>query len=140
MLPLNSRKLIRKPSTPKLWEDDSSLLAQETNADFWWFAYPVSALPQRSYKREIFMAECSLTMIIEDVLDFLIPEDENGPPSEDPDAALQLYERLIAWKYSLPEYLGVQNAQLPTAILLQYETSFCCYPFLFLSDKRPVLI
>jgi hypothetical protein len=121
VLPLNRRKSIRKPSTPKLWEDDSSLLTQDTNPDYWWFAYPVSALPQRSYKREIFAAECALTVITEDVLDFLLPLEAGSLPVKDPNTATQLYARLVKWKYSLPECLEAQNAELPTAILLQYE-------------------
>lgn len=123
-LPLNRRKSIRKPPSPKPWQIGEPSLSQESSPDYWWYAYPVSVLPQRSYKREIFAAECALVEIIEDVLDFLIPLDDNRTPSDDPQTALMLYKRLIDWKYSLPECLHVEKVMVPTAIMLQYVEPF----------------
>jgi hypothetical protein len=119
VVPLNSRKSIRKPGSPQLWRNSPPLESQEESLDYWWFAYPVSVLPQRSYKREIFIAECELTEIIEDVLDFLIPLEGQDSPVEAIGKAKQLYGRLVEWKLSLPDCLRPQSAILPTAIVLQ---------------------
>ncbi|PHH80039.1 hypothetical protein CDD80_3028 [Ophiocordyceps camponoti-rufipedis] len=118
VVPLNQRKSIRKPNCPKLWQDESSSIPRQETSDYWWFAYPVSVLPHRSYKREIFAAECALAEIIEDVLDFLIPLDGEEQPKNNPGRALKLYRRLIEWKFSVPDCIRVVSAVVPTAIML----------------------
>lgn len=117
---LGRRKLIKKPNRPKLWlDEESSPLSKEETADHWWFAYPLSLTPQKSLKREIFASECELTEIIEDVLDFLDPRNGAPAPNENPQRALELYNKLIDWKFSLPDRLREENAVHPAAKLLQ---------------------
>jgi hypothetical protein len=94
-------------------------LCKKDNPDYWWFPYPVSVVPQKSLKREIFEAECDLTEITEQVLEFLIPLEEGWLPRRNAQKALELYKKLTQWKFSLPERLRAENAVLPAAILLQ---------------------
>lgn len=113
------RLVIRKPMRPKTWHDEAtSPLCNKDNPGYWWFPYPVSVVPQNALKREIFDAECNLAEITEQILD-LIPFEEGWPPRRNPHRALELYTKLTRWKLSLPERLKVENAVLPSAILLQ---------------------
>ncbi|KAF4965479.1 hypothetical protein FSARC_6712 [Fusarium sarcochroum] len=113
------RLVIKKPRRPKTWQEESSSpLNRKENPEYWWFPYPVSVMPQRSLKREIFEAECNFTEITEQVLEFLIPLEQGYPPSMDTRRALELYSRVMEWKFSLPEQLRAENAVLPAAILL----------------------
>ncbi|KEY71942.1 hypothetical protein S7711_07091 [Stachybotrys chartarum IBT 7711] len=120
--PMNHRKILRKPDIPKLWQDTTQSSPEEEFNDSWWFAYPVSLNPQRSFKREIFNAECDLMEIFEDIMDFLAPIDNGPNPLEAPEHAVKLYRRLTAWKYSLPEYLQSESCVLPSA--LQFYVNF----------------
>ncbi|KAG6980388.1 Nitrogen assimilation transcription factor nit-4 [Fusarium oxysporum f. sp. conglutinans] len=97
-----------------------------------WFPYPVSVVPQNALKREIFNAECNLAEITEQILDFLIPLEEGWPPRRNPHRALELYTKLTRWKLSLPERLKVENAVLPSAILLHLNVEL-----LIISILRP---
>ncbi|KAJ6444887.1 iron sulfur cluster assembly protein [Purpureocillium lavendulum] len=78
----------------------------------------MSVVPQRSYKREIFVAECALAEIIEDILDFLIPLEDEKRPHECPETAVTLYQRLIDWKLSLPDSIRAEKAIVTAGILL----------------------
>jgi hypothetical protein len=126
MVSLHRCKTIKKPTSPKLWEDASSFLSREESPDCWWFAYPVSVLPQMSYKREIFIAECALTEIIDDVLTFLTTLDSvtHSRGSSNSDRGVGLYMRLTNWKYSLPDCLQAGGSELPTALLLHANFDF----------------
>ncbi|KAH7237907.1 hypothetical protein B0J15DRAFT_503142, partial [Fusarium solani] len=113
------RLVIKKPNRLKSWNDETtSPLCKKDNPDYWWFPYPVSVVPQKSLKREIFEAECDLTEITEQVLEFLIPLEEGCLPRRNAQKALELYKKLTQWKFSLPERLRAENAVLPAAILL----------------------
>ncbi|KFA68336.1 hypothetical protein S40285_09476 [Stachybotrys chlorohalonatus IBT 40285] len=120
--PMNHRKTLRKPDIPKLWQDATQSSPEEEFNESWWFAYPVSLSPQRSFKKEIFDAECDLMEIFQDIMDFLSPIDNGPHPSEAPEHAVKLYGRLTAWKYSLPEYLQSESCVLPSA--LQFYVNF----------------
>ncbi|PHH66131.1 hypothetical protein CDD81_194 [Ophiocordyceps australis] len=117
-IPLHRRKAIRKPEFAKLWLLESCILSRQETPDYWWLAYPFRVLPQRSYKREIFAAECALTEIIEDILEFLIPLDHEESPRANPARAMDLYKRLVDWKLSLPDCIRVESTDVPAAILL----------------------
>ncbi|KAJ3453761.1 hypothetical protein MRS44_018393 [Fusarium solani] len=113
------RFVTKKPNRPKTWRDETtSPLCKRDNPDYWWFPYPVSVVPQKALKREIFDAEYDLTEITEQVLEFLIPPEEGRPPRRNTKRAMELYTRLSEWKFSLPEPLQAENAVLPAAILL----------------------
>ncbi|RYC78714.1 hypothetical protein BFJ63_vAg18411, partial [Fusarium oxysporum f. sp. narcissi] len=127
------RLVIRKPMRPKTWHDEAtSPLCNKDNPGYWWFPYPVSVVPQNALKREIFDAECNLAEITEQILDFLIPFEEGWPPRRNPHRALELYTKLTRWKLSLPERLKVENAVLPSAILLHLNVEL-----LIISVLRP---
>jgi hypothetical protein len=110
-----------KPASPKLWEDESSFSLKEDSPDHWWFAYPVFVIPQKSYKREIFIAECALTEIIEEILIFLTTpnDDMHNTDLSHSERGLELYMRLTGWKYSLPDCLQVSSIAIPSALILQ---------------------
>jgi hypothetical protein len=113
------RLVIKRPTRAKTWQEESAPLNRRENPEYWWFPYPVSAAPQRSFKSEILEAECNFTEITEQVLEFLIPIEEGTPVSCSAERAVELYSSLMEWKLSLPEELRAENAVLPTAILLQ---------------------
>lgn len=113
---MNRRKTLRKPDIPKLWQDAAQSSPEQESIDYWWFAYPVSLTPQRSFREEIFEAECDLMEIFEDIMDFLAPTHSDTNPFEAPEQALKLYQRLMAWKYSLPEFLQAESSILPAAL------------------------
>ncbi|KAF4980369.1 hypothetical protein FZEAL_3599 [Fusarium zealandicum] len=113
------RLLIKRPNRPKIWRDAAtSPLCNTDSPDYWWFSYPVSVIPQKSLKRDIFEAECNLTEITEQVLQFLVPLEEGIVPRRNAERARELYTKLTEWKASLPERLQAENAVLPAAILL----------------------
>jgi hypothetical protein len=70
-------------------------------------------------KWELFDAECSLTEIAEEILEFLNPLDHEPKPENHPKRAIELYNRLINWKLALPEKLRSENVILPGAMVLQ---------------------
>ncbi|KAI8410956.1 hypothetical protein FOFC_07550 [Fusarium oxysporum] len=113
------RLVIKKPNRSKTWHDEAtSPLCKKDNPDYWWFPYPVSVVPQKSLKREIFAAECNLAEITEQVLEFLIPLEDGVAPRRNIERAIELYVKIVEWKFSLPERLKVENAVLPAAIVL----------------------
>ena len=114
------RLSIKKPNRSKTWQDEAtSPLCSKDNPDYWWFPYPVSVVPQKSMKREIFAAECNLAEITEQVLEFLISLEDGIAPRRNIERAMELYTKIVEWKFSLPERLKVENAVLPAAIELQ---------------------
>lgn len=81
----------------------------------------MSQRTQRSLKVEIREIDSDLSEIAEDVLDFLhpLPNSPSGPPTTNPQRAVELYNMLVQWKFSLPAQLRVEEAVQPSAILLQ---------------------
>ncbi|RKK26441.1 hypothetical protein BFJ67_g16650 [Fusarium oxysporum f. sp. cepae] len=130
--PMNRRKTLRKPDIPKLWQDAAQSSPEGEYNDYWWFAYPVSSTPQRSFRKEIFEAECDLIEIFEDIMDFLAPTKSDSNPFKAPEQALKLYRRLITLKYTLPEFLQAESSTLPTA--LQFYVNF---DLILMSILRP---
>ncbi|KAH7186819.1 hypothetical protein DER44DRAFT_845204 [Fusarium oxysporum] len=103
------RLVIKKPNRSKTWHDEAtSPLCKKDSPDYWWFPYPVSVVPQKSLKREIFAAECNLAEITEQVLEFLIPLEDGVAPRRNIGRALELYTKI--------------NAVLPAAIVLHLTT------------------
>jgi hypothetical protein len=70
---------------------------------------------------EIREVDCHLSEIAEDVLDYLypIPNGSPGSPGANVRRVLELYDTLVQWKFSLPARLRLEDAVLPSAILLQ---------------------
>ncbi|RGP79070.1 nitrogen assimilation transcription factor nit-4 [Fusarium longipes] len=112
------RSVIEKPTREKTWQQDSAPLNRKESPEYWWFPYPESMVPQRSLKREIFDVECTFTEITEQVLGFIIPIEQGVSPFSNTKRAVELYSKLMEWKFSLPEPLRAENAVLPAAILL----------------------
>ncbi|KAJ4247770.1 hypothetical protein NW762_012979 [Fusarium torreyae] len=113
------RLVIERPRRAKTWQDESnSQLNRKENPEYWWFPYPVSVMPQRSFKREIFDAECIFTEITEQILEFLIPLEQGYSPAMNAKRGLELYSKIMEFKFSLPENLKAENAVVPAAILL----------------------
>ncbi|KAH7268961.1 uncharacterized protein BKA55DRAFT_547551, partial [Fusarium redolens] len=113
------RLVIKKPNRSKTWHDEAtSPLCKKDSPDYWWFPYPVSVVPQKSLKREIFAAECNLAEITEQVLEFLIPLEDGVAPRRNIERALELYIKIVKWKFSVPERLKVENAVLPAGVVL----------------------
>lgn len=74
---------------------------------------------QRSMQVEVRDADVSLTALAERVVDFVYPDEGGYPPTANPELALEIYDALIQWKFSLPTRLRLEEATLPSEILLQ---------------------
>ncbi|KAG5754187.1 hypothetical protein H9Q70_003213 [Fusarium xylarioides] len=131
------RLVIKKPERARTWQEENSPLNRTENPEYWWFSYPDSIAPQRSMKREIFEAECNFTEITEQVLDFLIPLEREVSPSQNTGRAVELYSRIMEWKFSLPEELRAENAVLPDAILLHLSADLVVISMLQPFDHVP---
>lgn len=116
--PLGFRKLVKKPVVERTWsEGDFPLLSPESSG-FWWFPYPMSLKTQRSLKVEVREASVALAEIVEEALDFITPNEDSRPAVETPQRALELYDAIVRWKYSLPDRLRSEDAVLPNPIIL----------------------
>ncbi|CAI6336051.1 unnamed protein product [Periconia digitata] len=115
---LGLAKLAHKPNVESTWlESDFPFSAPESRS-YWWFPYPISLRTQRSMKVEAREAEVRLAEIVEEALNFIIPS-ENAPPAiENPQRALQLYDAILDWKYSLPDRLRFEEVVLPSFIIV----------------------
>uniref|UniRef100_A0A0D2XIJ0 Xylanolytic transcriptional activator regulatory domain-containing protein n=1 Tax=Fusarium oxysporum (strain Fo5176) TaxID=660025 RepID=A0A0D2XIJ0_FUSOF len=131
------RLVIKKPTRAKTWQDENSPLNRTENPQYWWSSYPVSVAPQRSMKREIFEAECNFTEITEQVLEFLVPLEQGVSPSQNTGNAVELYSKIMEWKFSLPEELRAENAVLPAAILLHLSADLVVISILQPFDHVP---
>ncbi|RFN51860.1 hypothetical protein FIE12Z_3821 [Fusarium flagelliforme] len=93
---LYRRLIIKKPNRPKTWYNKAaSPLCKRDNPNYWWFPYPVSVVPQKSWKREIFAAECDLAELTEQVLKFLIPLEDSVAPRRNIKRAIELYTKIV---------------------------------------------
>lgn len=110
-----------KPLIAKLWRNSSFSLSQPDSVCYWWSPHSVSRRVQRSLKVEIREANSYLAEMAEDVLDYLypLPDSPSGGPTTNPQRAVELYLTLVQWKLSLPARLRLEDAVLPSAILLQ---------------------
>lgn len=72
-------------------------------------------------KVEIREADCQLSELAEGALDYLYPIPDGSPdsPGANVARAIELYDALVHWKFSLPARLRLEDAILPSAILLQ---------------------
>jgi hypothetical protein len=111
----------------KAWRNDDFCYRKTESISHWWFPYPISLKPQRSLKVEAREVEADLAEIVEEVQNFVFPDPadpESRPPTMNPQRALDLYNALIQWKFSLPQHLRFEEAVLPNVIILQYVYSF----------------
>ena len=69
---------------------------------------------------EIREVDVALSEIVEAALEFVYPELPNLPPASNPTRALELYDALVNWKFSCPDYIRFEEAVLPSIILLQW--------------------
>ncbi|KAF5625723.1 pathway-specific regulatory nit-4 [Fusarium sp. NRRL 52700] len=131
------RLAITKPARTKTWLEENSPVNRAESSEYWWSSYPASVAPRRSMKREIFEAECNFTEITEQVLEFLIPLEQGVPLSRNTGRAVELYSRIMEWKFSLPEELRAEHAVLPAAILLHLSADLVVISILQPFDHIP---
>jgi hypothetical protein len=81
-----------------------------------WIAYPLSLEAQDSLSGEVFVAECKLSELIEEVLDF---REKSGSLSSIQEGIPSLHAKLVQWKMSLSENLQPFATELPYVLLLQ---------------------
>ncbi|KAJ8113959.1 hypothetical protein OPT61_g4046 [Boeremia exigua] len=114
------QKPAAKPLIAKLWRNDTFALCQPDSPSYWWTPYPETKRIQRSMKVEIREANASLSEMAEDILDYLYPLSDclARPPVANPQRAIELYNTLVQWKLTLPARLRLEEAILPSAILL----------------------
>ncbi|KAH7014447.1 nitrate assimilation regulatory protein nirA [Microdochium trichocladiopsis] len=115
---LGMRKCARKPKVEKEWQKPEFALRREDCVAYWWFPYPMSFDPQRSLQVEIREADVALSALAERAVDFVYPDEGGYPPTANPQLALEIYDALVQWKFSLPTRLRLEEATLPSEILL----------------------
>ncbi|KAG4292508.1 hypothetical protein FPRO06_11996 [Fusarium proliferatum] len=115
---LGLRKLTRKPVFPKVWREPDFPLLLPTSSSHWWYPYPISLQVQKSLKVEIREVDALLSEVVEEALDFIYPDENEAPPSKNPQLALQFYRSIVNWKQNCPNQLRLEDAVLPSAILL----------------------
>lgn len=76
-------------------------------------------MPQESPKRQLFVAEHELVLIVEDVLILLAPIEGELAPHENVKTAIDLYNALVSWRLSLPPSLQLESSTHPGVLLLQ---------------------
>ncbi|KAF2850428.1 hypothetical protein T440DRAFT_396867, partial [Plenodomus tracheiphilus IPT5] len=120
---LGFRKQTSKPLIDKLWRSSESSPSTPGSADRWSSPYSMSVEKQMSMEIKVREADCHLSAIVEDVLDFVIPNTNAGskPPTTDPQRAIYLYNELMTWKLSLPEGLRTEDASTPSTVLLHCD-------------------
>lgn len=64
-------------------------------------------------------AEVKLSQIVEEVLTFVTSDENPRSSAKDPHRALELYNAILDWKYSLPERLRFEEVVLPSFIVVQ---------------------
>ena len=117
--PLGFRKLAGKPLFAKTWVEDDFPLSKPESSGFWWSPYPMSLQTQRSLKVELREVDVTLAEIAEEALEFITPDENSRPATEHPTRALELYDAVIRWQYSLPDRIRFEEAALPSTILVQ---------------------
>ncbi|KAH7127423.1 fungal-specific transcription factor [Dactylonectria macrodidyma] len=115
---LGFRKLAQKPKVTKAWRSRDFPLLQPHCVGYWWSAYPMSHRMQKSMQVEVREVDVLLSEMAEDALDFLFPGEGNLPPVASPQRCLEIYDAFIDWKLSLPSRLRLEDAILPSTILL----------------------
>ena len=116
---LGFRKLAKKPNFDKTWLHPDFPMSQPSCSSYWWFPYPISLQSQPSLKIYGREAEVGLAEIVEEALNFLVPDQVSRPAVQNPKRAMELYESILKWKCSLPDPLRIEHAVLPSAILLE---------------------
>ncbi|SCV48593.1 uncharacterized protein FFB14_10462 [Fusarium fujikuroi] len=115
---LGFRKLTRKPVFPKVWRETDFPPLSPTSSCHWWYPYPMSLQVQKSLKVEIREADALLSEVVEEALDFIYPDENGAPPSKNPQLALEFYRIIVHWKQNCPNQLRLEDAVMPSAILL----------------------
>ncbi|KXJ90100.1 nitrate assimilation regulatory protein nirA [Microdochium bolleyi] len=115
---LGMRKCARKPKVGKEWQKPEFPLRRTDCAGYWWFPYPMSLDPQRSMQVEVRGADAALSALAERTVDFVYPDEGGYPPTANPQLALEIYDALVQWKFALPTRLRLEEATLPSEILL----------------------
>ncbi|KAK7908706.1 hypothetical protein PG985_016009 [Apiospora marii] len=115
---LGLRKPARRPCFPKVWREPDFPMSLPDSKDYWWSRYPMSIQMQRSMKVETREADAALSEIVEETLDFIYPSEDGVPPVANPQRALELYRAIVDWRFSCPSRIRLEEAVLPSAILL----------------------
>lgn len=112
-------KLARKPNVEKTWLESDFPFSKKDSRNYWWFPYPISLRIQPSMKVVARTAEIELGEIVEQALDFITPNEKSRPAIENPGRALQLYDAILDWKYSLPDQLRFEEVVIPSFAVVQ---------------------
>ncbi|KAH8646316.1 fungal-specific transcription factor [Xylariales sp. PMI_506] len=115
---LGIRKQSSKPNIARAWHEPDFPLRQEDCVGYWWFPYPISLRMQASMQVEIRQVDTVLSEIVEDTLNFIYPEMDKPLPQTNSFRGLELYDEFVNWKLSLPSRIRIEEAVLPSAILL----------------------
>jgi hypothetical protein len=121
------RKLVRKPILGKAWQNNDFTLLNQNSAGYWWFPYPISLSAQKSMRVEIREVDVKLSELVEDTLDYLVQDSDAPSPITEPQRALELYDAFVHWRLTLPPRIRLEEAVLPSAILLQYVPATPCH-------------
>ncbi|KAH7323183.1 hypothetical protein B0I35DRAFT_477066 [Stachybotrys elegans] len=106
---------IRKPTMQIPTSDSGSSPFSGHLAQGSWVAYPMSLETQDSLYAEVFVAECQLAQLIDEVLTF---REQSRSVSMTQEGIRRLYAKLVHWKESLPGNLQPFSTELPYVLLL----------------------
>lgn len=116
--PLGWKKQTQRPRIGKLWRENDFPLGQANCPGYWWYPYPISLQAQPAMQATVREADVALAEIVEEILDYLHPSEDETSPVATPSRALQFYDALMGWKRQLPDELRLEHTVLPSAILL----------------------
>ncbi|KAK3939026.1 hypothetical protein QBC46DRAFT_409619 [Diplogelasinospora grovesii] len=103
---------VKKPETPRESRDkDSGVWENPESAEHLWLPYPDLSDARYSREREVFLAECALSELIEEGLALAA-----GP--RDYERSRKVYQKLLDWKNSLPDGFQTNADALPNVIFL----------------------
>jgi hypothetical protein len=79
----------------------------------------MSLRAQPSLKVDVRNVELRLAEIAEETLAFLVPNDGTEPPTRRPHRAHELYDAMTDWMYTLPDRIRLEEAVLPSTLIIQ---------------------
>jgi hypothetical protein len=73
-------------------------------------------------KVEIRNEELKLAEIAEQALEFITPNEDSQPAVKRPELARELYDLVVDWSYALPDRIRLEEAVLPSTLILKSAT------------------
>lgn len=84
-----------------------------------WIAYPMSLVAQDSHYSEVFISECTLAKLINEVLFIREKKLVDRDASQALPLLISLHSKLMLWRRTLSESLQPFTTELPSVLLLQ---------------------